>query len=66
MTKQKKQPNTNVLAPVASNPAMQAAKGEIAKRAHEIYLARGGTHGCDLDDWLQAERELAPKGNRRS
>jgi hypothetical protein len=31
---------------------------EIAKRAHEIWLARGGGAGGDLEDWLQAEREL--------
>lgn len=33
------------------------AHDEIAERAHEIYLRRGGTNGCDLTDWLQAERE---------
>ena len=31
----------------------------IAARAYELYLARGGTHGSDWDDWLTAERELA-------
>lgn len=31
---------------------------EIATRAYEIYTARGGTHGYDIEDWLQAEREL--------
>lgn len=31
---------------------------EIARRAYEIYLARGAAPGCDLDDWLQAEQEL--------
>ncbi len=31
---------------------------QIAKRAYEIYRARGGTHGYDIEDWLQAEREL--------
>jgi hypothetical protein len=31
---------------------------EIARRAFEVYCARGGQHGRDLDDWLQAEREL--------
>ena len=31
---------------------------KIAARAYEIYQARGGTDGADLDDWLQAEREL--------
>ena len=30
----------------------------IARRAHEIYEARGGHDGRDLDDWLQAEREV--------
>jgi Protein of unknown function (DUF2934) len=30
----------------------------IAERAHDIFIERGGAHGSDLDDWLQAEREL--------
>jgi hypothetical protein len=30
----------------------------IAHRAYDLYLARGGEHGYDVDDWLQAEREL--------
>jgi hypothetical protein len=30
----------------------------IAKRAHELYMARGGEHGRDIEDWLQAEREI--------
>ena len=34
---------------------------EICERAFEIYIERGGIHGCDLDDWLQAERELQEK-----
>ena len=31
----------------------------IAKRAHELYLQRGSLPGNELDDWLQAEAELA-------
>ncbi len=31
---------------------------EIARRAFEVYCARGGQPGRELDDWLQAEREL--------
>lgn len=31
---------------------------EIRRRAYEIYLERGGQPGHELDDWLQAEREL--------
>jgi hypothetical protein len=31
---------------------------EIRNRAYEIYLRRGAQPGCELEDWLQAEREL--------
>ena len=34
---------------------------EIRHRAYELHFERGCTHGCDLDDWLQAERELKEK-----
>lgn len=30
---------------------------EIRRRAWERYERRGGDHGHDLDDWLEAERE---------
>jgi hypothetical protein len=30
----------------------------IRLRAYELFLARGATHGNDLADWLNAEREL--------
>lgn len=33
-------------------------RDEIARRAYELYLSRGGAAGHDLDDWLQAEYEL--------
>ena len=31
---------------------------EIRLRAYEIYLERGEQPGRELDDWLQAERDL--------
>jgi len=31
---------------------------DIRLRAYEIYLERGEQPGHELDDWLQAEREL--------
>jgi Protein of unknown function (DUF2934) len=31
---------------------------EIARRAHELYLQRGGEHGKDVEDWVRAEKEL--------
>ena len=33
-------------------------ESDIAFRAHEIFVERGSGPGQDLDDWLQAEREL--------
>ena len=32
---------------------------EIRTRAYELYLAGGAQPGRELEDWLQAERELA-------
>jgi hypothetical protein len=32
---------------------------EIALRAYLIYLKRGGAPGNALEDWIQAERQLA-------
>jgi hypothetical protein len=34
------------------------SREEIRVRAYEIHLERGGFPGNELDDWLQAEREL--------
>ncbi len=31
----------------------------IAERAYQLFLARGGEHGHDFEDWLRAERELS-------
>jgi len=30
----------------------------IALRAYELYLQRGGMNGHEVEDWLQAEREI--------
>ena len=46
----------------AKNEATPRANGElIAMRAYELYLSRGASHGRDLDDWLQAERDLTER-----
>lgn len=31
---------------------------QIERRAYDLFLQSGGSHGHDLDDWLTAEREL--------
>jgi len=42
------------------SPAQPAtvSNGDVAHRAYDVYLARGREDGHDVDDWLQAEREL--------
>lgn len=39
---------------------------EIRQRAFEIHIERGGIHGCDLQDLLQAERELRTRYRRET
>jgi hypothetical protein len=36
----------------------QPTQEQIARRAYEIFLARGGQQGNPEQDWFQAEREL--------
>ena len=48
-------PVTNTLRP---EKRAEPSQEQIARRAYEIYLSRGGAHGNHVDDWLQAEREL--------
>jgi hypothetical protein len=39
-------------------------KEEIALRAYNIYLERGGAPGNALEDWTRAERELLEKPSK--
>ncbi|MBI2765941.1 MAG: DUF2934 domain-containing protein [Chloroflexi bacterium] len=41
---------------VPAEPSRQ--REQLAIKAYEIYCARGGEHGHDLDDWIEAERQL--------
>jgi hypothetical protein len=34
------------------------AEADIRERAYQLFLARGAEPGRELEDWLQAEREL--------
>jgi hypothetical protein len=33
----------------------------IGERAYELYVQRGQEHGHDIEDWLEAERQILPK-----
>lgn len=41
---------------IEATPELQE---EIRRRAYELYEQRGREGGRDLDDWLQAESEVA-------
>jgi hypothetical protein len=46
-----------------ASPKQRVAKNqptadEIAVRAYQIYLERGGAPGNEFEDWIRAEREL--------
>jgi Protein of unknown function (DUF2934) len=52
-----------VKSPAPTATKSKAAKNaptheEIAFRAYQIYLERGGAPGNELEDWTRAEREL--------
>ena len=40
---------------------LENVKQRIAERAYENFVGRGSVHGQELDDWLNAERELIIK-----
>lgn len=56
-----------VTAPQVTGDTTAAApdREQVATRAYELYLARGGGDGLALDDWLNAERELTRSGERK-
>jgi hypothetical protein len=56
---------------VAESPAVgsehdETVRARIAARAHELWQQRGEGHGSDLEDWLQAERELLAAPSEKS
>ena len=48
---------------LAGNQSADVSERDISRRAFELYCARAGEDGHDLDDWLQAERELRGAAN---
>jgi hypothetical protein len=40
------------------NRSAHVTDDNIAHRAYDLFEQRGGEHGHDVDDWLQAERDL--------
>jgi hypothetical protein len=44
-----------------AQPSFDDLHAHIATRAYELYVQRGCREGCDVDDWLDAEREIVSR-----
>lgn len=53
-------PNRSALSAGTRSESMgsEPSAEDIRMRAYHRYLERGGGHGMDFEDWLEAEREL--------
>jgi len=52
-------PTKDVTPPTTALPVRHGPTNEqIALRAYELFLSRGGAHGHHDEDWHQAERDL--------
>jgi hypothetical protein len=54
---------TTPLRPAGTKPLQATSRAkityeQIARRAHEIWVKQGCTHGQDRQNWLEAERQL--------
>ncbi|HEU0259011.1 MAG TPA: DUF2934 domain-containing protein [Burkholderiales bacterium] len=49
---------TSRLRKASANQAVPIDPNLVAHRAYDRYQRRGGEHGRNLQDWLEAEREL--------
>ncbi len=58
MTTHDQVPPVEASLPVPEQDFSDRRRERIAARAFELYEARGGEHGQDTDDWLQAERQI--------
>jgi len=54
------EPQVSPIATEAEGLLLENSSGveKIRLRAYELYLERGQEPGRELDDWLQAEREI--------
>ena len=60
---------SRVVTPPTAPPATPQVKvphEKIAQRAHEKWVKRGRPQGTDMQDWLEAERELRVEFGRGS
>ena len=62
MAKPMKKNNNGAPQNAGDTTAAMIDRDRLAQRAYELYLARGGQDGRDIDDWLTAEQEMRGGG----
>ncbi len=53
-------------APMSAATGHSIPQEKIAQRAYEKWMKRGCTHGCDMQDWKEAEAELQAEAGHSS
>ncbi len=46
--------------------APESVEDAVRRRAYELYLEGGRAHGRDLENWLEAEREINARPRARA
>jgi hypothetical protein len=46
-------------------PTSESLHRRIQERAYRLFLERGGHHGRDMQDWLEAERQVRAEAEGR-
>lgn len=60
----KRRSGTHASQPDDESRQPDPAQPRIAQRAYELYAQRGHVHGHDLEDWLEAERQILSEARR--
>jgi hypothetical protein len=58
------QPQDRNFAKEVTRRNAESLNEEIARRAYDLYEARGFVDGFDVEDWLQAEQEIVESSKR--
>jgi hypothetical protein len=70
MNNPKRKSNPSQGAQAEAPPSHPDLRLRISERAYELFLKRGGSHGRDREDWLEAERlvrtEVRVRGTSRA
>jgi hypothetical protein len=57
---------TGTLGQTSQQTNTQSFRERVAQRAYEKWVKRGCKHGCDRQDWFDAEAEVLAEQNRSS